>query len=376
MDKEIIELYNSGLSIMEIHKQTNISRPKISKILKENNIKIRNKIPDKDFYDAYEIFKENNSLAKTAKAVNISKSTLRVNFKRLNLRDYERDSSYDNDIIELYNENKTEREIANILSISFKKVQDCLRYHNLNRKRTCKKHYDKNIFKIIDTEEKAYWLGFLYADGYVDINKGIELSLKADDLEHIKKFKTFMKSNHKISYRKNVNAYRISITSQELAQDLTNLGCHQAKSLTLKFPTKEQVPEHLIHHFMRGYFDGDGCICISSEQPIFIVTGTSNFLDKYEKIILNVLNKNKPNKRYNDGKAYNIRYGGNKQCKKIFDFLYENATVYLKRKYDKFNNKELPSQDEAINNPGMIRAELSENDVTSKDSLFESEGDQ
>lgn len=105
-----------------------------------------------------------------------------------------------------------------------------------------------------------------------------------------------MKCDNKISFREKQQAYRISIYSKELSDDLTKLGCFQNKSLELKFPTNKQVPDKLIHHFMRGYFDGDGSICFGQGQLRFSIIGTEDFLLKYEKIILKVLDRKQPNK--------------------------------------------------------------------------------
>ena len=122
---------------------------------------------------------------------------------------------------------------------------------------------------------------------------------------------------------------------------------------------------------MRGYFDGDGSICYTTrkcnyKEGTFSVIGTPEFLDEYEKYILQCLNRNNPNKRDKSGRAEAIRYGGKNQIKKIFQFLYKDATIYLQRKYDKFNIV-MPSQDETDNNLEMISAELSGETVKSRD---------
>ena len=247
---------------------------------------------------------------------------------------------------EMYiNENISLRKISNELNINRKLLSRKLKEDNIlirdKNKNSISKakrfnSFDTNIFKKIDNEEKAYWLGFLYADGYINENKGIELTLKKDDLCHIEKFKKFMKCDNKISFRMKQQAYRISIYSKKLAFDLIKLGCFQNKSLILEFPTEQQVPRHLIHHFMRGYFDGDGCITSGQGQLRLSILGTEMFLKKYEEILLEQLNRTKPNKWGNDGKAYNIRYGGNIQISKIYNFLYKDATVYLERKHNRF----------------------------------------
>ena len=253
---------------------------------------------------------------------------------------------------ELYVQGKSLRAIAQELNIDRKKLSKKLkedgliiRDPNKNSISKSKRVYSLNesVFSNIDSEEKAYWLGFLYADGYINRDRNsIELSLAECDLEHLEKFKSFTECENEIKYRPNQKAYRLVIYSQKIVDDLIKLGCTQAKSLTLQFPTESQVPSHLIQHFMRGYFDGDGSVSSikankgNSYQLRFSILGTSDFLNDYESILLNVLNREKGNKRQSEGQAFSVSYNGNKQAKNFFNFLYNNATIYLERKYAKF----------------------------------------
>ena len=76
------------------------------------------------------------------------------------------------------------------------------KYQRFNQKQPNKKHVNEDYFEVIDTEEKAYWLGFLYADGSVGTSRyTVELALKEEDYEHILKFKEHIESEHKISKR-------------------------------------------------------------------------------------------------------------------------------------------------------------------------------
>jgi len=99
----------------------------------------------------------------------------------------------------------------------------------------------KNVltqFEHIDTEEKAYWLGFLYADGSVGSKEDkIELGLAEKDLHQIEKFRNFMGISNKIGYRESSKSYRMSFRSDKCKQDLINKGCVPKKSLILKYPT-------------------------------------------------------------------------------------------------------------------------------------------
>ena len=116
----------------------------------------------------------------------------------------------------------------------------------------------------------AYWLGFMYADGNVSWNSRtkiyqIALRLKCSDYVHIKKFADAVQSsfhvgviaNCKSAFNENCRASTI-INNKQMAESLMNLGCVPRKSLKLEW--NPSIPQHLVHHFVRGYFDGDGCI--------------------------------------------------------------------------------------------------------------------
>lgn len=137
--------------------------------------------------------------------------------------------------------------------------------------------FDETMFDSIDTEEKAYWLGFWYADGYLDSRPlnlntkpkyGLELSLKGSDFTHLEKFNTFMKHSKnivKISETKCGTTIckrcRWIVTNKHLWQTLNSLGCTPKKSLVISFPDSSIFKSpNLIKHFIRGYWDGDGCL--------------------------------------------------------------------------------------------------------------------
>ena len=100
----------------------------------------------------------------------------------------------------------------------------------------------KNVlryFENIDTEEKAYWLGFLYADGSVgSAEDKIELGLAEKDLKQIEKFKECLGLKNKICYREATKSYRISFRSQSCKQDLIKQGCVPKKSLNFLLNNK------------------------------------------------------------------------------------------------------------------------------------------
>ena len=198
----------------------------------------------------------------------------------------------------------------------------------------------KNVltnFEIIDTEEKAYWLGFLYADGSVGSKEDkIELGLAEKDLKHIEKFRDFMNITNKISYREKTKSYRMSFRSAKCKQDLIDKGCIPKKSLILDFPNENQVPKHLIRHFIRGYFDGDGWFTNTESCFQIGIIGTENFINGF---LNSIKNTNKDNKifdvhRKNGAKRYVfVVYD---DVLNFLNWIYKDSNIYLERKYNSY----------------------------------------
>lgn len=205
---------------------------------------------------------------------------------------------------------------------------EVINYQNLPR---C----DIDKFETIDNEEKAYWLGFLYADGsIVKEDKQLQLQLKLGDYNHIVKFKQFMQCTNKIFIKKSTNSCGILMGNQKLANDLIDKGCVIHKSLKLKFPTEEQVPRYLIRHFLRGYIDGDGYVGINHYKSKLgarlSVLGTENFL-KEMLSVLEVENYKLSKK----GNIFSYEFKVRK-AEEILDFIYKDCSIYLERKYNKY----------------------------------------
>lgn len=191
----------------------------------------------------------------------------------------------------------------------------------------------KDIFKTIDSEEKAYWLGFLYADGYVSKNGQIEVSLQLSDYKHLEKLKTFINTNTSIVLDEKYNRCRLLFCSNQLAKDLEKLGCSNNKSLILTFPNENQVPRQFLKDFLRGYVDGDGSLIFTEKTYQFSITGTKDFLEK----MIEVLDWEYGNWRVSgpSGVVYTWRCT-RKNIKKYLNFLYKDCHIFLDRKYNKY----------------------------------------
>lgn len=251
----------------------------------------------------------------------------------------------------LFLEGKTYVEIGKELTVGRKTVSHWLRKggHKTDAKyfRDVKisRRYqlDETVFETIDTEEKAYWLGFLYADGFVSDSKNdIEIGLAEKDVAHLNKAKLFFNTDRPLSKKtkrmkeKEYIGYRLTITSQKLKADLINKGCVNKKSLILKFPTEEQVPKSLLPHFVRGYFDGDGSVTHANKgrQIAAEILGASDFIDG----LIDWVDSSPTKHSFNHSvQTFRVQMFGPK-ANAFFEKIYENATIYLDRKYTKYVN--------------------------------------
>jgi hypothetical protein len=223
---------------------------------------------------------------------------------------------------------------------------------------------DEQIFKTIDTEEKAYWLGFLYADG--SNNKTtLSVGLQKSDEPHLLKLKSFLKSTYKLynttstcsatkTHGKKYNVITLRIRSEAVCRDLDKLGCHRRKSGNLRFPIEEQVPLKFTSAFLRGFFDGDGCVTFvnrrNKTEYSCNFTLTKEMGEGIGKILasLKISYFLKPvNGKVN---YWRLHINGNRQCVTFLHYLYNNATIFLTRKYQRFLNLIKYFKDGAKNN--------------------------
>lgn len=216
-------------------------------------------------------------------------------------------------------------------------------YEVLNQQNRCR--LNDAAFDNMNSEEQFYWLGFMYADGNISHEGNrIEMRLSIKDKEHLEKFRKFLNLTTEIrtGICKGNGFCHLSVRNKHMWNTLNKLGCTPRKSLILQFPSLSLFKrKENILHFIRGYVDGDGCLTTylnhakTSIRTELNLVGTESFLRSVNKLFNNVgYIKNKSSENCNN-KAYNL-YFSNVPSRKIVRYLYENATIYLNRKYEKF----------------------------------------
>lgn len=251
-------------------------------------------------------------------------------------------------IIDLYNSGKQQCDIAKQLNCSQRWISSVLKRNRIpTRVGKHIKYNDINniFFKNIDCEENAYFLGLLYADGCVQVKNSaytVSLKLKSDDQYIIEKFRDIMSPSSPIKTSYGKYSY-FRINQKEICDQLISHGCMPNKSLILNFPTT--VPAHLMRHFIRGYSDGDGTIYnnhikASGKQyynTIWKIVSTNSFCQETALFLNKELGINCSQSLSNNNKiTTTLSVGGNKQVKKLLDWMYKDCSIYLPRKYNKY----------------------------------------
>jgi hypothetical protein len=210
---------------------------------------------------------------------------------------------------------------------------------------------NKDYFKFIDNKDKAYFLGIFYADGNNYINDKIKqasLELLLEDIKIIQILKDRLETDKPIKYRKakvDKNNFKIKercglvLSSHQISEDLSKHGCIPKKTFNLKFPSEDSLSKQFYPSFIRGYFDGDGCISIAKESNIkSSICGYHPFICHLFNILkeenLNV--KIYINKRIKSFSELYIQ--GKKDNIDFYNYLYDDSELFLNRKKQKFMN--------------------------------------
>lgn len=211
-----------------------------------------------------------------------------------------------------------------------------------------KKVYNENYFEKIDSEDKAYFLGLIYSDGCIVNNQDeyrykITLKLHTKDKHILEDFIKSVSGEMSLWFHGQRDICEVSLSGKKIVKDLEEKGLHPNKTFTIKYP---EISEELERHFLRGYFDGDGCIRISTDKrdgskrgDLRLVSGSIEMLEMINER-MNVLFGTNLNKLYGPkNKEYKfIGWAGMKDIEKIYEGFYVNANLFLNRKKTIFDD--------------------------------------
>lgn len=204
------------------------------------------------------------------------------------------------------------------------------------RPKGLRKHeVDHGYFDEIQDEARAYWLGFLAADGYVG-QRGVVLQLQERDADHVLAFRQALGAGHKITrlVRSGYGVFpsmRCKVTSVRLQRALEAKGIGKGAARGVR--PWECVPAQLLRHYWRGQVDGDGCVRVDEDGQVCVyLCGLEEDLRAFARWARPLSGSRSKPREEHDRKLWTIRYGGNKVAGRIVMELYEGATVALARK--------------------------------------------
>ena len=239
-------------------------------------------------------------------------------------------------IMEKYHNNERVEDIAIELQCSRYMLYQKFNEWNISRRNKIKAKPRSNAiytinyeyFKKIDTEHKAYWYGFLLADGYVN-ERELSLCVKNTDIDIVQIFAEDIETDVPIKYDKYGNPF-ITIVCKELSKSLLDKGFHNRKSWSIDFDyIKSFVPDELFNHFIRGMFDGDGCLkyysypYLKKPQLHFGYTGVKNvceFIKDFFDINRDLI--------FEGNVTYTVVSRDPNKIIEICTYLYNNSTIY------------------------------------------------
>ena len=265
----------------------------------------------------------------------------------LNIKDYQEE------ITKLYQEGKTAKEISSLLGFKYHQpVYNYFKKMGWGRiGKTGKRIYKVNedFFKCINTEEKAYILGFICADGHIEKDR-LNITVSIKDRDILEKIRYAMHSNHPIKEVQRTNPYKktnrenlilseLMIGSVELVKPLFNMGLTTNKTYTLNGDILKYIPKYLIRDFLRGYFDGDGNVFFgrrysSGYKYNVNICGNEDFLLKSFQVYFP--SNNKLYKDLYSRQCYVWKISQKDKVRDFMYYLYYNSSIFLQRKYNEF----------------------------------------
>ena len=300
----IIQLYvNNNLSIQQIVKQTHHSSITISKVLHNHGIDVG-----------------------------------------LGLKQYKPTLEEIEKVKQIINNHGSIREASRIIGRDQTIIKRIIQDNNLIYDyRPYNKNLKHDFFDIIDSQEKAWLLGFLFTDGSVrkvGNSYQIRLSIQLKDEEIINKIKNWLNIDGKTHYdkRENKECCGIEFASKNIFDKIKKYGIIPNKTYETKQLYIEKIPLKYQKAYVRGLFDGDGGLSFTGVNDV-AVDFTSHYyqiVEQFQSYIDEHISKEQHNKITTNSSKSRCVWRGRLQVLKILDWLYEDATVFLKRKYDKY----------------------------------------
>lgn len=354
---------DSRISANKLAKEFNVSKNKILRILRDNKIEIRKStLTEQESLDIVNRYKNGESSYKLAKEFSVSKQAVLYILRKNKVKMRESGSPRKvpikdtTTIIQRYIAGEECTDISKTYECHSSQITKILHREGVKvrkfvpmskewvREKRRQFSFNEDFFLNIDKDTKAYWLGFIAADGYVGKNN-LSICLKRQDKNHLSKFLKNLNANYeirnteaKVDFGQGLHVYEqstINISSIKLCESLRKqlqLIEGKQKTYILEFPI--YLPKNQYRHFIRGLLDGDGSIQYLGNSDCKVVFyGTKSICEGVRDIIVEFCGVSNLEVRKKQGHLYEVKWAGRKQVLKILDWLYLGTEIYLERKY-------------------------------------------
>jgi DNA-binding CsgD family transcriptional regulator len=314
------------------------------------------KILKEQYDEIIELYKNGLSQEKIAKQYNVAKSTIRDVLVKCNATDlgtaYKvfKTTEEEIEVCDMYLSGMSTLQIGEAFNCNCNVVRRVLKKHDVPRRQR-KYGLNEHYFDEINTPNKAYILGLLYADGCNNSARSvIALKLQERDVDILEAIRQEIEcdkplyfldyaNNHYCGQYDCQNQYQLSLSSAYMCRVLAEKGVVPVKILILKWPTF--LSDDLYSHFLRGYIDGDGHIAKGRYDYHVEFLSTYDFCKEAKQYIENKLKIECRirNASCNNGITKEIYISHKDQVKKFLDWIYGDATLYLERKYNIYISK-------------------------------------
>jgi len=292
------------------------------------------------------------SISKISKRYAYDRNAISRCFKKKNLPILTKKDLYlkmHDEMLKLYESGKSISDISKELKIPPTQIWRVINKDNYITKRTVFDYRHKNLkyktdelqFSKIDTPNKAYFLGFLYADGNAHSKYyHIKLKLQEKDCHILEDLKSNFGFEQEIlkSKSNNPNAQdqrTLIICNKIVYNDFVRHGVRPNKTFKLFYPWF--LDKELYSHFVRGYFDGDGCISFDEKRRVCTVSicGTRDMCDDLKIIFKEEIGID--SKVSKDKNIFRVRIRRYSDVQSFKDWIYKNSDLRLNRKFEKFS---------------------------------------
>jgi transposase-like protein len=354
---EIARLYTEeGKNTPEIGEMLGRDKSVIRKALIRKGVDLRTSGESKRFFsdnDAESIvamYESGKSASEIARELGASHTTvsefIKVNGALLRPNGHDISNEDIDQMKALYNTGESFEKIAQVYGVSWGVVRRRLIDTEIEIREGARRwSTNQHAFDDLSNEHAAYWHGFLYADGCTqDRHQSfLSLGLSPVDTEHIMKLRLFLQSDAPVTllpptHKTPNGSARVAFNGQHLVSRLQETGIVVGRGKIER--VIRYVPESMMHHWLRGLFDGDGSAAKKYCEIMFC--GEVSLMEFVRRHLATYAQTN-PNLNIRKHSSIgSLRYKGSHNARLVADYLYAGSTVWLERKREIIDNWHSP----------------------------------